>query len=719
MTFEGECGLLLSDYLTVRKVGTVLHVDQTLINGEKTNKITRATDNITINFEEYIDVSSISESCFDLSGASGSIPLKINRTDSKSVVISLLETPADENYTLTVSGIKGLYGEQMDNSYCVQLSHSEVKSYTSGELTINNISTNYADVNVKVSLKNSLGDNIAGRNISLDIIDKDGGVICRDAVNAVSDGTDEISLQFSMPSNVSFGKYKIKLHADYTDFEETKHCAEFIYLLKTYEEEILKLIKNTVSIEDSGETKGVKTIFYGTNGTDGQAEFLGIDILSDLRLFDDSNKFYEHFIGLNAADISEFRKEYYRFCAMEMINQAHDAAKIESLFGNEQLSSYFDTELYKGIVNNKDAFISELLMQENRYESFADIAGKWFLIENGYAVPEIKAENLTVYIGNGAEIKLSFTENQKNVTGLSFYISSDNADIFNERYLSSGITASLNNNQLNVTAAVGPENDYGIITLVGKTAAVYNMKIGGKIKYNIEGKEFEINIGEKLFTVTVQNSNSQSSTVSTRGGGSGGGTFVPTVTPAPTTEPENEYFTDLADVMWAKESIEKLTKAGVIAENDEKLFYPERNITREEFVKMVVVAFNLQDEKAQCNYADVDKNAWYYNYVAAAAEKNIVSGYSDEIFGIGDNITRQDMAVIIYRITNLDQSDYSISEMFDDNYLIDEYARKAVYSLRNAQIISGMDDNMFNPKENVTRAMAAKVIYNTMEEIIK
>lgn len=85
------------------------------------------------------------------------------------------------------------------------------------------------------------------------------------------------------------------------------------------------------------------------------------------------------------------------------------------------------------------------------------------------------------------------------------------------------------------------------------------------------------------------------------------------------------------------------------------------------------------------------------------------------MFGIGSNITREDMAVIAYRtavVCGLMEDGERESEfVFEDDAQISDYAKTAVYRLAEEEIINGVGDDYFAPKSNLTRAQAAKIIY--------
>ena len=106
----------------------------------------------------------------------------------------------------------------------------------------------------------------------------------------------------------------------------------------------------------------------------------------------------------------------------------------------------------------------------------------------------------------------------------------------------------------------------------------------------------------------------------------------------------------------------------------------------------------------------MSEDAWYYGYVASLCEKGIITGYGKS-FGTGDLITREDMAVMALRALNAKGESLNFeSDEFSDDGAISDYAKTAVYSLKNAGIINGMGDGSFAPKFNSTRAQAAKII---------
>ena len=220
--------------------------------------------------------------------------------------------------------------------------------------------------------------------------------------------------------------------------------------------------------------------------------------------------------------------------------------------------------------------------------------------------------------------------------------------------------------------------------------------------------------------IKSSNSGSSSSSGGNRGGGSGGsigGTKTyPTVVPdTDNKDIELNYyvFDDLDSVEWAREPICKLAEIGVLRGKEYRLFYPNDNITREEFVKMLTVAYKLNIENKTDKFTDVNADDWFMPYVAAALENGIVNGVSDDMFGTGQNITRQDLAVMAYNAALKNGVEFNTEgvQKFSDDDKISDYAKTAVYALKSQDIVNGIDGKNFAPQDTATRAEAAKILY--------
>ena len=177
-------------------------------------------------------------------------------------------------------------------------------------------------------------------------------------------------------------------------------------------------------------------------------------------------------------------------------------------------------------------------------------------------------------------------------------------------------------------------------------------------------------------------------------------------------------FSDLGDAAWAESSVKYLASKGIISGKGDGRFYPNDTVTREEFVKIIVEAFKIYSNTATVEFEDVDSGRWSYGYIASAYRAGIIAGNSDTTFNPAGEMTRQDMAVIMYRVANLVGLGLNSADVtFADGADIADYAKEAVGALCSAGIINGTGDNCFSPLETVTRAQAAKIAYELMNAI--
>lgn len=207
--------------------------------------------------------------------------------------------------------------------------------------------------------------------------------------------------------------------------------------------------------------------------------------------------------------------------------------------------------------------------------------------------------------------------------------------------------------------------------------------------------------------------------------GGGGGSYSPPAkdnTDDEKTEENKEIsynsssLKDLDDAKWAREAIETLYNRNIVSGYDDGNYYPDTDVTREQFVKTAVSAFEIDPDGEDVYFDDVERNAWYYRYIKAACNAGIISGIGDNKFGVGMNITREDMAVIICRTLEycgMETEEAALT--FTDSDQIAEYAKTAVAFLADKGIVNGIGDGSFSPKSYVTRAQMAVIVCNALD----
>lgn len=176
-----------------------------------------------------------------------------------------------------------------------------------------------------------------------------------------------------------------------------------------------------------------------------------------------------------------------------------------------------------------------------------------------------------------------------------------------------------------------------------------------------------------------------------------------------------DRFGDVWLAAWAREAIGALAYEGVVSGYEDGTVLPNKEITRDEFVKLLVTALSIDvDENAVCAYSDIQAGSWQQPYIAAATNSGIVTGTGTLTFGSGQTISRQDMATMIYRAVlklKVTLPSGNIAA-FNDAEMISGYALEAVNKLAAAGVVSGMGDDNFAPGASATRAQAICMIFN-------
>ena len=218
--------------------------------------------------------------------------------------------------------------------------------------------------------------------------------------------------------------------------------------------------------------------------------------------------------------------------------------------------------------------------------------------------------------------------------------------------------------------------------------------------------------------VSVKGTSNNNSGGTSGGGGGGSNTPNSGMTPYPpataTPDPSNS-FADVLDSHWAYSYVEVLKKQGIVSGDGDNTFRPEDNISREEFLKMLLGALKIKTvADTDVSFADVAQSDWSYPYIATGVKIGIVKGISETEFGAGQNVTREDMSVLCDRaLTYMEKTLDETADVveFADAGQISDYAVQSVVQMQKFGVINGYEDGTFCPQNNASRAEAAKIIY--------
>jgi hypothetical protein len=131
----------------------------------------------------------------------------------------------------------------------------------------------------------------------------------------------------------------------------------------------------------------------------------------------------------------------------------------------------------------------------------------------------------------------------------------------------------------------------------------------------------------------------------------------------------------------------------------------------------------VEGDRPYGQFSDVPEDRWYSDAVKWAAANGIISGYGDGRFGPEDNITRQELVVILDRYAEYVgltlNSQLSTFNLFNDDADIADYAKEAIERFFAAGIINGKPGSIFDPKGNATRAEVAAMLMRFIEAVIE
>lgn len=129
----------------------------------------------------------------------------------------------------------------------------------------------------------------------------------------------------------------------------------------------------------------------------------------------------------------------------------------------------------------------------------------------------------------------------------------------------------------------------------------------------------------------------------------------------------------------------------------------------------------VAETAAEDLFRDVVSGQYYTQGIAWAAEKGIVAGYGNGLFGPNDSITREQLAVMLYRYKQTRGGGFigSWRSLLDFNGRaeVSEWAYEAMCWMTMHGVIEGKGDKTLDPKGNAARAEVAAVLMRYCEAI--
>lgn len=168
-------------------------------------------------------------------------------------------------------------------------------------------------------------------------------------------------------------------------------------------------------------------------------------------------------------------------------------------------------------------------------------------------------------------------------------------------------------------------------------------------------------------------------------------------------------FSDVKSADWYYDAVKYVYENGIMAGTSTTKFSPDTNLTRGMIVTMLYRVEDQPTVTATNKFTDVKSGDYYYDAVRWAAQNGIVTGTSSTTFSPNTNITRQDLATILYRyVKEYKGQTASLGTLtgFADASQVSDYASSAMKWAVGKGIVNGVAGSLL-PKGNATRAQAA------------
>ena len=179
-------------------------------------------------------------------------------------------------------------------------------------------------------------------------------------------------------------------------------------------------------------------------------------------------------------------------------------------------------------------------------------------------------------------------------------------------------------------------------------------------------------------------------------------------------------FLDVASNAWYHDAVYAAVELGLFNGVTANTFNPDGSMTR---AMLVTVLWRLSGSPAagSSDFADVAKGSWYAEAVAWASREGIVNGISADEFAPDNNITREQMAAMLYRYAKymgLSTSYKADLSAYADADSISDYAKDAMAWAVGAGLINGVTATTLNPAGSATRAQVATILVRFVEKYL-
>ena len=181
-------------------------------------------------------------------------------------------------------------------------------------------------------------------------------------------------------------------------------------------------------------------------------------------------------------------------------------------------------------------------------------------------------------------------------------------------------------------------------------------------------------------------------------------------------------FIDVSSTDWFYEDVRYAFENQLMEGTSDTTFSPALATTRG---MIVAILYRLEGEPSvagACPFDDVQPGSYYEKAITWAAGNQIVEGYGNGKFGPDDDITREQMAAILYRYAAYKGCDVTAAadlSKFTDSDRISAYAVQSVSWATAAGLLAGNDGGLLDPTGKALRCQVAAILHRFCENVVK
>lgn len=186
-------------------------------------------------------------------------------------------------------------------------------------------------------------------------------------------------------------------------------------------------------------------------------------------------------------------------------------------------------------------------------------------------------------------------------------------------------------------------------------------------------------------------------------------------------------FLDVPSDIWYTDAVAYVVKKGYMVGTAQGIFAPDSILTREQFVKVLYNIAGSPKVKSKKTFSDVKSKEWYENAIIWAVSNKITEGVGKGKFGIGQQITREQLVRMLYIYASANGYDLSYDKNILKNYKdvkkVSSWATNEMKWAVTKKVVSGKPGqnggSYLDPQGKASRAECARIVMNFLQNVKK